>query len=376
MKKICQAITLLAVSINCMAPGFCMTPEAAQLHQQAMAKMNAGEYAEALNLDTRAARLDPNAGEPHAGLSYILSKMNRFREALGEAQNAVHLTPNDPWVHRNLAYILQSIGMCAVAIPEYQKSNQLKPDVENEISIAQCQLSMGSRTQGIQSMEALRKAHPDDYVVLINLAKAYIALDNTAGAGEASAAALKLKPNSYEPNFILAQVNANQHKYHEAEQYGQQLLRIDPKNPDTYTLLSSMYSNNEPQKAADLLNQAKRNVPRNGDVFLLMARSYFKESERASKSVAGGANENTWLELSKRALQFAVEADPKNVNYRIGMADVLEHEHDLQGALEQVRVAHNLQPDDPRVQQLYKRLLAERNDIAGCLKRWCYRKRT
>jgi tetratricopeptide (TPR) repeat protein len=379
MKKITRLVALLALSINCIAPGLCLNPEAKQLHQQALAKASAGALDEALAIERRATSLDPDAGEPHGGLSFIYSKMGNNRQALIEAQTAVKLAPANAWVHRNLGYVLQNMGMCGAAIIEYQKSQSLAPAVENEINIAQCQLLMGNRAQSVKQLEALSKAHPGDYQVLINLAKVYLASGDTSGAEEKALEALKLHPNSYEPTYILTQIKAAGYRFHEAEEYAEKLVRIDPKNPEAYVLLASIYSgpDEQPVKATALLEQAKRQVPKNGDMFFSMSQYFLAQADRADPKNHTGSlqRQRTWRDLGKGALQAAVEANPKAVGYRIALADVLERSRDMQGAHDQVQAAHELSPGDVRVKALYNQMQAAKNDIAGCFKRWCYRTR-
>jgi tetratricopeptide (TPR) repeat protein len=372
MKKIILII-LLALSVNSIAPGFCSNPQVKQLHQQAMAKAAAGDLADALAIEQRASALDPTAGLPHGGQSYVYTKMGKYRQALFEAQTAVDLAPNDPWVHRNLGYVLQRMGMCAVAIKEYQKSQSLSPAIENEINAAQCYLMMGNRAEAIKQLEALSKTHPEDYQVLVNLARVYLSAVNIDSAEEKCFAALKLRPNSYEPTYILTQAKATRSQFSEAEEYGHKLLQIDPRNPESYVLLGSIYAGryNQPAKAASLLGLASQQVPNDGDMFFTIARYFLA----AAGQYAPAAHEKSWLDLSKRALQAAIGAEPKNVDYHLALASVLERAHDAEGTYEQVKTAHRLDPDDVKITVLYNKLQASNNDLAGCFKRWCYRTR-
>jgi Flp pilus assembly protein TadD len=375
MKKISYFVALLALSANSIAPGLCITPEAKELHHQAMQKVAAGSLQEALAMEQRAASLDPTAGEPHSGQSYIYSKLGNQQQALIEAQTAVRLAPKDAWVHRNLGYVLHTMGMSAVAIKEYEKAQAISPAIENEINMAQCYLSMGNRGQAIKELEALSKAHPNDYQVLINLSKVYLSTGDTSGAEAMANNALKVQPNSYEATYILTQAKVARHSFHEAEEYAAKLTQIDPKNSEAYVLLGSIYSgpDDQPKKAGELLEQAKRALPKNGDMFFSMAKYFIAQADRADpKNPTGTLERQTaWRELSKRSLQYAVEADPKNVNYRLGLADVLERGRDMQGAYEQVAMAHSVSPDDVRVKLLYNKMQAAKNDLAGCFKRWC-----
>jgi adenylate cyclase len=123
---------------------------------------------------------------------------NRLPESRIEWQRAIELDPNDAIAYGQLGVTLIYLGDPAAAIPLEQKRIHLNPDDPN-IALAYWSLGLAHLLQGhlpeaIDWLTKARAANPRIYYIDLDLAAALALNGDTAGAHDALAASLKLRP--------------------------------------------------------------------------------------------------------------------------------------------------------------------------------------
>ena len=74
--------------------------------------------------------LDPEAAEAFNGLSYVLTKQQRYEEAEAMAVEAIRRRPEFPEAHYNRGRALEGLDSVGEAIAEYERVLELSPTEE------------------------------------------------------------------------------------------------------------------------------------------------------------------------------------------------------------------------------------------------------
>jgi adenylate cyclase len=141
---------------------------------------------------------DPNRSQLHSMIALLRRYQNRLPESRIEYERAIELDPNNAAAIGQLGVTLIYLGDPAAAIPLEEKRIKLNPNDPN-IALAYWSLGLAHLLQG-QIAEAVdwltkaRAANPHIYYIDLDLAAALALNGDLAGAHEALAASLKLRP--------------------------------------------------------------------------------------------------------------------------------------------------------------------------------------
>jgi adenylate cyclase len=141
---------------------------------------------------------DPNRSQLHSMIALLRRYQNRLPESRIEYERAIELDPNNAAAIGQLGVTLIYLGDPAAAIPLEEKRIKLNPNDPN-IALAYWSLGLAHLLQG-QIAEAIdwltkaRAANPHIYYIDLDLAAALALNGDLAGAHEALAASLKLRP--------------------------------------------------------------------------------------------------------------------------------------------------------------------------------------
>ncbi|HTW54224.1 MAG TPA: adenylate/guanylate cyclase domain-containing protein [Stellaceae bacterium] len=164
------------------------------------------DEAEAEKLLSELLGRNPNRSQLHDTMALLRRYQNRLPESRIEWQRAIELDPNDAIAYGQLGVTLIYLGDPAAAIPLEEKRIHLNPDDPN-IALAYWSLGLAHLLQGhlpeaIDWLSKARAANPHIYYIDLDLAAALALKGDTAGARDALAASLKLKP---EVNSMIRQ---------------------------------------------------------------------------------------------------------------------------------------------------------------------------
>jgi adenylate cyclase len=156
------------------------------------------DEAEAEKLLSELLGRNPNRSQLHDTMALLRRYQNRLPESRIEWQRAIELDPNDAIAYGQLGVTLIYLGDPAAAIPLEEKRIHLNPDDPN-IALAYWSLGLAHLLQGhlpeaIDWLTKARAANPHIYYIDLDLAAALALKGDTAGARDALAASLKLKP--------------------------------------------------------------------------------------------------------------------------------------------------------------------------------------
>jgi len=156
------------------------------------------DEAQAVKLLNELLARDPNRSQLHAMNALLRRVQNRLPESRIEWQRAIELDPNNAAAYGQLGVTLIYLGEPAAAIPLEEKRIRLNPNDPN-IALAYWSLGLAHLLQGhlaeaIDWLTKARAANPRIYYIDLDLAAARALNGDLAGAHEALAESLKLKP--------------------------------------------------------------------------------------------------------------------------------------------------------------------------------------
>lgn len=349
---------------------------AEKLHFDARQLMNSGRFAEAITLEERAVELDPDNASIHRGLTTIYEQLHRTKQALQEAARAAELEPNNAASHYNLGIVLSEIRQFPQAVNEYQKAIALgKNDLDTRRMLYQCMARTSRLKEAIAGLESMSRDFPKSKEVWLDLSDAYFIYGDGDGALEAAHRSAELDPHWYPAVRFQATVAAGTRRWGIALLLCKQLVEMDPKVADGYSLAASLFSQTDFQLGEWFLTQALQYQKNNAGLLTDLGKRYLKlatTSPPGAKSKVLTERDLHWLKLSEKALGAAVAAAPNDVvaNYQLSRA--LCADRKTQEALPFIRKAYQLCPSDPGIKALYMRSNSADNDLAGLLRRWLH----
>jgi adenylate cyclase len=141
---------------------------------------------------------DPNRSQLHAMIALLRRVQNRLPESRIEWQRAIELDPNNAAAYGQLGVTLIYLGDPSAAIPLEEKRIRLNPNEPNIAlaywSLGLAHLLLGHLPEAIDWLTRARAANPRIYYIDLDLAAALALNDDIAGAHDALAESLRLKP--------------------------------------------------------------------------------------------------------------------------------------------------------------------------------------
>jgi tetratricopeptide (TPR) repeat protein len=86
------------------------------------------QFTTAVDLLTRAIKLNPNVAVIHSNCGNALFKLKRYDETIASCDKAISIDPNIAEAHSNLGNALHELGHIEQALEKYSKALQIKPD--------------------------------------------------------------------------------------------------------------------------------------------------------------------------------------------------------------------------------------------------------
>lgn len=213
-------------------------PESSQLYEQARAKLE-----ESFALDDQFAPTWLLLGETYAATGDVDS-------ALAAHRQAILLSPRDfadQFFEQRLAFYRSAGKVDALLQAFYEQAAAHPEDPFAHWAICHVQLRDGRAQEAIDSCERARQMGDERIEVALDLAEAYLSLQQWDGAAENFQRVLALQPNNVQAHSALAYVYAQQGRLAEAIQENQAVVQLLPNDYDSHKNLAILY-----QQAGDL----------------------------------------------------------------------------------------------------------------------------
>jgi tetratricopeptide (TPR) repeat protein len=227
------------------------------------------DYELAVEYYRKATEANPDDATVLKNLANALYNEGDFRSAINSFLKSIEIVPTDH-------YALNMVGLCHFQLQEYgqaidfyQRAIILKPEdsiYQNNLQIAEnnSALSIKHGKDAIQQFNKLNLEgnecfNQGEYIRAIDFyQKAYTIQNNDAVI-----------------IYNLANAHFHQNNYEEAIKYAQEVLKIDPKKMDAYSLLGNSYQKKEDYtNAIDVFTKALEEVP-DAEMFNSLGNCYY-----------------------------------------------------------------------------------------------------
>jgi tetratricopeptide (TPR) repeat protein len=184
---------------------------------------------EAIRLQERALRLNPDYAEAHNSLASELFAVGKVQEGSQHFERSLQIRPNWASTHNDWGNALAGSGKPADAIGQYQEALRLKPDypdAHNNLGLAL--MSLGKPEEAIEHYEKALRINPDDATAHINLGNALSTQGRIADALRHYAEALRINPDDARAYYDLGLALALIGRVPEAMEQWEHALRLNP----------------------------------------------------------------------------------------------------------------------------------------------------
>jgi tetratricopeptide (TPR) repeat protein len=277
---------------------------------------NQKDYGTGLDAFQRALKLNPNSTKTHNNLANLYVIQEKPDLAEKELRRVLLLDPANRDGNYNLGLLLMAKGSATEAIPHFQRVRP--PNIETQFNLTRAYLRAGRTAEGLKTATELSSQHkndvrlhftlgvcwpreaisacgtrtgkseralqPETLEILYNLAQSYLRKERTRRRASLNRA-LKLKPDSPDILYLMAQVASEQSRPVDALDLLARAHKLAPENADIVFLLSRVsMSQNYFEDAIPLLESGVKIAPRRADLRAALGESYFMAG-RAEKAI-------------------------------------------------------------------------------------------
>ncbi|MFH1016715.1 MAG: tetratricopeptide repeat protein [Pseudomonadota bacterium] len=311
----------------------------------------------------------PNSVRAHDAMGEVLLVNRRFAEALGEFQIAEKQAGADVDVLLNLGRAYLALNRTDKASSYFQKALAAEPNrLDTQVAIGELERRKKEYTKALETFRNVLKARPRDYdtwvraaTVLIdehsyqealadlqeaskwnsnyfpthlNLGIAWRGLGNLEAAGEQLSIASQLRPESAEAYYQIQVTHIFRNDPGNAGAAMEKALSFDPKYVEPLVAMGDFYDERgQYGKAVEYYLRAERIDPADGEILLKIAEAFRRdEKTKAAK---------TYFEKTLAVTRNSSDA-------YVGLAQIAEEAGGRRLAIDHLRKAQAIDPDDPR----------------------------
>jgi tetratricopeptide (TPR) repeat protein len=265
-----------------------VTPDrAASYYHYSLAKLNEnkGNMGVALSEMETALDYNPNSSLLHLELAFLCEKNAKPREAIEHAEEAARLDPQAPdphWFLANVYYPQDGSpagGSMAKAIQELEKVRELAPKDERSYrALGDAYFRLNQPDKAIEVLEQYQTLTKSTDIGYQTIAKYYFDKGNLQKALEYCLKALELQPESVETLLLQTQIYSKQNKEKDAVPIYRKLLELVGSNSQFSSaikqqLATSLIEADESKEAVDLLKELTQANPQNLRAYILLGRA-------------------------------------------------------------------------------------------------------
>ncbi len=243
------------------------------------------------------ATLEQDSGRHDARLvlARLLVTTGRVKDAEPLIETLEQALPGNPDVIELRALYELGVNGAKAAIPHYRKAYELDGTPARAIVLARAEWSAGDREAALATLDAARKAFPDDLALIIETARYERARGNRDAALEAFARAVALAPDNAVTQNDYAWLLWEAGRHDDALAHARRAYDLDPERPQIKdTLAVILLADGQADRALGLLREAARALPDDLDVQrhlaeALIATDDVVEARRVLRTARGRA---------------------------------------------------------------------------------------
>lgn len=169
------------------------------LHLLGVLHHQGGRHEAAIELISRATRLDPGQGDYHSNLSCVLADAGRLGEALAAAETAIALAPDSADAHYNRGLALQRLGRLESALSAYETALGRRPDMIGALNNRGAVLEgLGRLAAALAAYDEVLRRHPEFAEGHLNRGCILVRMKRLPEAAAAFETAQRIRPDFVE----------------------------------------------------------------------------------------------------------------------------------------------------------------------------------
>ncbi len=293
-------------------------------------------------------------------MSLTLGRLNKPVEAEAAARKALKASPNDRSAMEALGSSLEAQRKLDDALKVYTGwEKQLPKDFLPNYKKALAYSRKGDQKNSRAQFKLAHDKSPKNFDVLLAYAGAVKGQDDYANAAILFRRALLLKPNDLGTTVGLSDSLFGLNKKDEAVSVLKELVVKQPKNPDAYSALASMYEKQTlPKQALEQYQRILTFAPKDQNALQSIARMQEKSGNFTASADAyrklrdAYPEDRSYTYYASQVINMTdkagkpddaiaearklVESKPKEASFRNQLADLLTKKKDYDGAIAQV----------------------------------------
>ena len=328
------------------------------LHRLGVFHLDAGSFEEAATALQRAAALEPEAAPCQVGLAQVALAKRDYAQAVPLLERAIELEPRYKLAHFLLGTAYRGLGRVEEARPHLARGTEAErrflldrtsamrgqfiAGLASQLQAAAGLIQAGRSEEALILLEEARRQRPEDPDVLNNLAIAYQKTGQAQRALGLFHTLLKKDSENFVTYVNLADCLIDVGDYEEAWLKAQKAATLAPRVPQAqYALGRSLLKLGRFQEAYDRLHFTLSLSTSNPATFLALAECCLRLGRLEE------AREN-YLEVAKRS--------PNHLGTQLSLCLVYSRLGNSAEARKHLSRARQLDPENPRVQQLQAQL--------------------
>lgn len=356
---------------------------------RAGARLQQGDKAGALADGQRAIALRPNDEDSLGALAAIEIANGQRDQARTLLEKAVARVPDSVQLRLLLAKLYHDLGQPQSSVVVFDALIKARPK-ERVYRVEQAKIltNMGRAADAERVLRTAVKDFSDDNEIKLDLI-AFLTAQHGAGAGEAELTRMiAADPDNYDLQFALARTYLQNNDQARAEAQYRAIMARDGKGSHGLVArdgLAAMYfARNQRAPAEQLVKEVLDTNPRDNEALSLRAndaisrgdpksaiidlRSVLKDQPSSAPvllALARAYRANGEIALAEETAQSAVDANPANLEARLGLAQLLIAGGKIEQASTMLTALAKERHTDPQVLDLVYRVRVAQNDLPG-----------
>ncbi|MBI4892639.1 MAG: tetratricopeptide repeat protein [Acidobacteria bacterium] len=303
----------------------------------AQVRLAQGRQGEALPIVEQALKEDPSSTDALAmrsSLKLMSGNKADAEQAINDLQSLLNKTPDNVVVRYNLGKAYQSRGDLDAARVQYLEVVKKQPNMTAaQIGLGQIYLAKRDFGRTISVADEVLKYDAKNMPARLLKVNALIISGNVRQARGELTAYMADTPNSPDLKFQLASADFMENRLKEAEAGIKELRQSNPNDLRlTFAMAELLLRTNRQDEGLALLLEQEKKTPNVPTLREAVARTALRTGK---------------LDVSEKEYRAMIAADPKRVDGYLGLGEVLRRKGQGNGALEALKKAKEVAPNDP-----------------------------
>jgi tetratricopeptide (TPR) repeat protein len=265
-----------------------------QQFQAAVARYNAGQFAEAATQLEALLRDVPNSFDVHELLGLVYSAQSQDAKANAHLEAAVRLKPDSAPARTNLATNLVRMGKLPGAQAQFQKAVELEPtNFDTNHNLGELYIRLGKLSEAVPFLKAAQGIDPSSYDNGYDLSRAFL-LTGQVSAARQQVQELIQRKDTAELHNLLGEIEEKDGKFVDAANEFEIAAHREPSESNLFDWGSELLLHRTLDPAIEVFQQASARYPNSPRLAIGLGMALYSRGnyDEAVKSLLRAADLN------------------------------------------------------------------------------------